>query len=371
MIYADYNATAPLLSEIRDFLIQSDIWGNASSVHAQGRRLRNALENARDYTASLLNIKSNRVCFVSGATESNNTILRGFQGRVIVSAIEHDSVLKAREDLLVCPVTSEGFVNLEVLEDLIKSNVDAPLLISIMAANNETGIIQPLEKVKNLCRQYGAYFHCDSVQALGRMPLDFEGIHFASLSLHKFGGLPGVGIMIVDPKVPLKPLLRGGGQEKFYRPGTENWLGILSVPPALELALAEDWENTEQLRNNFEKKISAMGAKIIGQGVMRLPNTTCVAMPGVTQENQVMAFDLEGIAISAGSACSSGKVRPSHVLKAMGFVESESKTFVRFSFGPHLTELESEKVAQVWHAIFERVHQNKYESTKPLRKITL
>lgn len=334
-LYLDYNATTPLCPEAKQAMQQGmEVVGNASSVHRFGRHVRQKIEQARCDVADFFKTRASGVIFTSGATEANHLALCGFQGRVVVSAIEHDSVDQARQDRVVCPVDPRGILNLAALETLLQEDRE-PTMVSVMAANNETGIIQPLDQVVGLAKQYGAFVHCDAVQAVGRVPFGWEGIDLISLSAHKLGGPQGVGALVMRAEVPLAAQLRGGGQERFLRSGTENFLGILGFAAALNEARAQDWSSVERLRDKLEARLKDQYSDVIfpAHEAPRLPNTTVVAMKGIKSATQVMNFDLAGIAVSAGSACSSGKVKPSRVLKAMGVPEDLADCSIRVSLG--------------------------------------
>lgn len=360
MIYADYNASAPLRPAVKAAMAHHlDLClGNPSSVHAYGRKARALIENARRTLAAALGLPDDyAIVFTSGATEGNNTILRGFKGNVLVCAIEHPSVLDVRTDAQRIPAERTGIVNLCALEDLLKQS-QGPTLVSVMAANNETGIIQPMAAIAALCQKYKAFYHCDAVQALGRIPLDCTLFDAMTFSGHKIGAPAGVGFMVVKKSFPYTPYTRGGGQEQSLRAGTENIFGILALATALEEALREQWDNTENLRSAIEARIySVCPSALLATGnIDRLPNTAMIHMPGVSAELQVIHFDMAGIALSAGAACSSGKVKTSHVLRAMGYGHEEASCAVRMSLTPTVTQQEADKIASTWIELFNRRH---------------
>ncbi len=314
-----------------------ELGGNASSVHGLGRKARAAVEEARERVAAMVKIKPAHVFFTGGGTEANNWAVRGWQGQVLASAIEHDSVLASVPGPYI-PVTGDGIVNLEALEQMLAASA-APALVSVMLVNNETGVIQPIREVADIARRHRATVHCDAVQAAGKIPLDFYdlGVDMLSLSAHKFGGPQGVGALVLADKIPLEPLLRGGGQEKRRRAGTENVAGIVGFGTAAAL-VPEELARQGQLRawrDALEEGIRnyAPDAIIAGGKAERVANTACVIMPGMKGETQVMGFDLAGLAVSSGSACSSGKVASSHVLKAMGYDIMQSGSAMRLSLG--------------------------------------
>jgi len=335
-IYLDYNATAPLCESAKQAIQEGMRWvGNASSVHQFGRCVRQKIEDVRTELADFFSVKAANVIFTSGATEANHLALCGFEGRVVVSAIEHDSVDQARSDKDVCPVDHNGMIDLDALEKWLKAQ-NGPCLVSMMAANNETGVIQPLNHVVDLAKRYGALVHCDAVQAVGRIALTWEGIDLISLSAHKLGGPQGVGALVMRNDISLQAQLRGGGQERSMRSGTENFLGIMGFGAALKTSQVSSWEKAGFLRDELESRLEAActHVKFLARKVPRLPNTTVIVMEGVTSATQVMNFDLKGIAISAGAACSSGKVKSSRVLTAMGIPQAMADCSIRVSFGP-------------------------------------
>ena len=329
--YLDYNATARVRPEVAMAVASAlESFGNPSSVHDAGRQAKARIETAREHVAELVGTQPRAVVFTSGGTEANNIALCGTaaQGRrLVVSAIEHDSILKILQKFpdrgALVPVNRDGVVDVGALVDLLAQSTE-PVLISVMLANNETGVIQPIAEVVEAARDHGALVHCDSVQGPGKIPVNFDdmGVDLMSLSAHKFGGPQGVGALVVREGAEPRNLLHGGKQERGHRPGTENVPGIAGFGAAAELALSNEHEamRIEALRNRMEKEIPALSAEahVVGSKVPRLPNTSCIVMPGVPAETQVMSLDLSGVAVSAGSACSSGKVSRSHVLEAMG-----------------------------------------------------
>lgn len=357
-LYLDYNATAPLCGEAKQAMLEAmPLVGNGSSVHQFGRQVRHKIEQARQEVADFFKTSSSSVIFTSGATEANHLALCGFEGHIIVSAVEHDSVDQARLDRLVCPVDARGILDLTALEALLKKG-NAPVLVSVMAANNETGVIQPLDQVVGLAKQYGAFVHCDAVQAIGRLPFSWEGIDLISLSAHKLGGPQGVGALVMQTDIPVKSQLRGGGQERSFRSGTENFLGIVGFAAALKVVKDQDWVAVEQVRDTLETRLKALcpDALFLVQGAPRLPNTAALVMKGVKSATQVMNFDLAGIAVSAGAACASGKVKPSKVLKAMGVPGELADCSIRVSLGPTSQMDVIDRFLEVWMDIYERAH---------------
>jgi len=355
-VYLDYNASAPLCSEAQQAMIAAmDITGNPSSVHASGRAARKIVDHARRTIADLLGGDPERVIFTSGGTEANNLALNGLEDvTVFTSAVEHPSVIEARSDAKRIPVDGDGVIDLTALEAMLKdaSQKGEKVLVSVMLANNETGVIQPVAKVALLAREYGAKVHCDAVQALGRIPLDMGRllVDMVSVSAHKIGGPKGIGALAIAPGVMLVPQIRGGGQEKYRRGGTENVLGIAGFAAAAQRAEAGMAKMTEiaAKRDRLEMQLASEAPELViaGKGTERLVNTSCLILPGMPGETQVMALDLGGVAISSGSACSSGKVRESHVLKEMGV--SDTGSAIRVSLGLETTDEDIDTFVRVW-----------------------
>ncbi len=353
-IYLDYNATRPLRYSARQELVQGfELCGNPSAVHSSGNAIRRLIENSREAIAHALKIESRRIIFTSGATESNNIVLKNFKGRVIMSAIEHSSVYKVRDDAIICRVTNSGVIDLNHLEELLRET-DEPTLVSVIAAHNETGVIQPMEKIKELTEKFSVFLHTDATQALGRTHLNWNSFDFISFSGHKIGATTGIGILVINPNIPLLPLMNGGGQERSYRPGTANLLGILSLKAVIQEALDEDWSDAKKLRNYLEAQILEISplSIIFGRSEDRLPNTSLLTMPNVTSATQVMSFDLNNICVSAGSACSSGTVKTSHTLKGMGYSDTVTNSGLRISLSPDTTKIEVDQFINVWKKIY-------------------
>jgi cysteine desulfurase len=359
--YLDWNATAPLRPEAIDAMTDAlGRCGNPSSVHRFGREARRALERARAQVAALAGASAASVVFTSGGTEANQLAVRGVRDRpVLVSAIEHDSVRRAVPDAQVIPVSGSGLVDLAALAHLL-DEVARPALVSIMLANNETGVIQPIAEAARLAHARGALVHCDAVQGAGKLPLDISalGIDLLTLSAHKLGGPPGVGALLVSADVPLVALQTGGGQERGRRAGTENLPGIAGFGAAAETAAARlaDWSAVARLRDVAEARLKAIApeAVVYGADTQRLPNTLAISMPGVAAATQVMALDLAGVMVSAGAACSSGKVKRSHVLDAMGVAPAEAECAIRVSLGWSTSEADIDQLVDAWGALYAR-----------------
>jgi len=337
--YLDYNATAPIRPAVIAAMAEAMATvGNPSSVHGFGRAARAQLESAREQVAELVGARADQVVFTSGGTEANNLAVAGAgRPRVLASAVEHDSVLKAGV-VEAIPVRSDGIVDLGALDEILRHD-GPPALVSIMLANNETGVVQPVGDAVRRAHAQGALVHCDAVQATGKIAVDFAslGVDLMSLSAHKFGGPPGVGALVVGDDVAVQAVQRGGGQERGRRAGTENLPAIVGFGVAAEAARS-DLQAAGKLaawRDAMEARISAVApaAIVFGREAPRLPNTSCIALPGLSSELQVMALDLAGVAVSAGSACSSGKLQPSHVLRAMGADPGTAASAIRVSLG--------------------------------------
>ncbi len=358
-VYLDYNATAPMKPAVIAAVVEAmGRLGNASSVHRFGRLARRAVEEARERVAALVGARPEQVVFTSSGTEANNLALHG-HGRVIVSAIEHDSVLRAAPHAEILPVGADGVVDLEALARLL-SRDGKPALVSVLLANNETGVIQPVAEVARLARSHDCLVHCDAVQAAGKIPVDLGslGVHLMSLSAHKIAGPQGAGALVVADGVEVEPMLRGGGQERSRRAGTEGVAALAGFGVAAELA-REGLGNTAsltRLRDDLERRVLdlAPGVNIFGAEAPRVANTSCFTMPGVASETQVMALDLAGVAVSAGAACSSGKVQPSHVLRAMGASEAEAGGAIRVSLGWRTSAADIDRFVEAWGGLFAR-----------------
>lgn len=357
--YLDHNATTPLVPEAMVAMRGAmERCGNPSSVHSAGRHARRLVEDAREQVARVVGADPADVVFTSGGTEANVMALAGCgRSRVLVSAVEHPSVIRAIDAPEVVPVDTHGVVRLDALEAMLAASGE-PALVSVMLANNETGVLQPVAQVSALARAYGAWVHCDAVQAPGRIVIDVRalGVHLLSLSAHKLGGPAGIGALVVSPDVTLRPLSRGGGQERGRRAGTENVIGIAGFGAAAQTSLSARPDRIARLRDGLDRDLRARcpEATIFGGDVPRLPNTTCVAMPGVDSEVQVIAFDLEGVGVSAGAACSSGKVSRSAVLQAMGVGEDIARTAIRVSLGWTTDEADVDRFLAVWTGIYQR-----------------
>jgi cysteine desulfurase len=369
-VYLDWNATAPLRSEARAAMAAAfELSGNPSSIHFEGRAARKLVEDARQQVAAALGVEARNVVFTSGGTEANVLALQpglktagGARAwRLVVSAIEHVSVLSggqfsSGDQIEFAPVTPDGVVDLDRLRAMLSGQ--PPALVSVMLANNETGVIQPIGDVADVVHEAGGLLHVDAVQALGKIPIDIAklGADLVSVSAHKLGGPKGVGALALAGDLQnFAPLLRGGGQERNRRAGTENVAGIAGFGAALAAALPAlgiEMNRLTHLRNRLEAGLAAHNdVTIFETSAARLPNTTLFAAPGVRAETAVIAFDLEGIAVSSGSACSSGKVTPSHVLKAMQVRSELVQGAIRLSTGYLTSEADIERCLEAWRKL--------------------
>jgi cysteine desulfurase len=347
--YLDYNATAPLRPEVREAMTEAlAVYGNPSSVHAEGRASRALIEEARAKVAALVAARPEDVIFTSGGTEANALALAAQPGgawHCYVSSVEHPSVLAGGrfypETTTRISVTRDGLINLEILASELKKHHLGGWrpFVSLMAANNETGAIQPVAEASEIVHSAGGLIHTDAVQAAGRIKLDIGalGVDMLSLSAHKIGGPKGVGALVLGNGAAVEALIKGGGQERRRRAGTENVAGIVGFGIAAELARADLGKAREiaRLRDALEKETLAIApdALVLSAKVERLPNTSCIAVPGVKAETLVIGLDLAGVAVSSGAACSSGKVEASHVLSAMGVPEEVAQGAIRVSLG--------------------------------------
>ncbi len=352
--YLDYNATAPIRPAVIDGLVEAARnHGNASSVHAPGRAARSRMEIARRQVAALVGRDPAEVIFTAGGTEADALAVSGLgRARVVVSAIEHDAVLAAAPQAERIPVTVDGVVDLAALEAVLSAG--APGLLCVMWANNETGAVQPVAEIARLAHAGGWLLHVDAVQGAGRLdPAELADVDSLALSAHKLGGPPGIGALIVREGLALTPLIAGGGQEKGRRSGTENDLGIAGFGIAAGIAAetrAAEMDRLAALRDRLEAGVleAAPEARILAGAAPRIANTTSIALPGVAAETQVMALDLARVAVSAGSACSSGKVKRSHVLDAMAPGDPVAGEAIRISLGWASTEDDVDRFLAAW-----------------------
>ncbi len=356
-IYLDNNATTPALPGVLETMRPyfGERFGNASSIHSYGQETRAAVENARESVAALLGCRPSEIVFTSGGTEADNLAIAGLAGdgdHILTSTIEHHAVLHACKhleeigcEITYVPVDNRGLIDPDDVRRALRPNTK---LISVMMANNETGVLQPVEELGKIAAEAGVIFHTDAVQAAGKVPIDVQriGCHALSISGHKMHAPQGVGALYVRKGTKLQPLFYGGRHERSRRAGTENVPGIVGLGKAAELALesfsrAEN-QNMIALRDRLEQGILAQveDAGVNGGGAPRVPNTTNIYFDHIDGESMVIALDLRGLALSTGAACSSGAIEPSHVLIAMGLTHGRAKSSIRFSLGKQNTEEE-------------------------------
>lgn len=335
-VYLDYNATAPIKPKVIDAMAEAmAAVGNPSSVHGPGRNARRMITKARGQVAALVGASPDAVIFTSGGTEANNQALAS--APPLVSSIEHPSVLALADADQTVPVNTDGIIDTQTLQHSLDKY--RPAAFAAMLANNETGVVQPVRALADIAQTAGVRLHVDAVQAAGKIVVDFPelGADTLSLSAHKLGGPQGVGALVLREGAELAALLRGGAQERRFRAGTENVAGIVGfgVAAALTLEDAEFERRVGALRDRLEAGVMTLApdAWIVGVRAPRLPNTTCLVLPGISHDTQLIHFDLAGIAVSAGSACSSGKVGPSPVLAAMGVPVDAAACAIRISLG--------------------------------------
>ena len=366
--YFDWNATAPLREEARAAMGAALAFtGNASSVHAEGRAVRRLIEKAREQVAQLLCADAKNVIFTSGATEANMLALTPMleiagrkepRDRLFVSAIEHPSVRAggrfSRESIDTLPVTGNGVVDLAALSLAVKKA--ARPLVSVMLANNETGVVQPIAQIAEIVHAASGVLHVDAVQGTGKIDCDIAalGADLVSVSSHKLGGPQGAGALVRRGDIHVgEPLMKGGGQERGQRAGTENVAAIVGFGAAAAAATRTDTERVAAMRDRLEQGLRRVtpDVQIFGDRETRLPNTTLFAVPGVKAETAIIAFDLNGIAVSSGSACSSGKVQPSDVLAAMGIDAALARGAIRASIGNSTTEADFDRFLETWNTV--------------------
>jgi cysteine desulfurase len=380
-VYLDWNATTPLRREAREAMAAAwEIQGNPSSVHAEGRQARRLVEDARASISGAVGAQPGNVVFTSGGTEANVLALtpglRRGAGlpvkRLLVSAIEHASVLAGgrfpAEAIGSIGVTRSGLLDLDGLRAALEGG--SPALVSIMLANNETGAVQPVKETGEIVHAAGGLLHVDAIQAFGKISFDINAINadLVTVSAHKIGGPKGVGALILaEGLLGFEALLRGGGQERGHRAGTENVAGIAGFGAAAKAAmdaLEPDAVRVESLRNRLENGLrQTQDALVFSEDAPRLPNTTLFTVPGVKAETAVIGFDLAGIAVSSGSACSSGKVQPSHVLQAMGFGPELAQGAVRLSLGWSTSDADIDRCLEAWRKLAGTLLRGKRRNT--------
>jgi cysteine desulfurase len=379
--YLDHNATSPLRPEVADVMLRAfQLPGNASSVHAEGRAARAEIERAREQVAHLVGAKAKNVIFTSGGTEAANLALSpGFRRlgqpgctRLLLGAAEHPCVLNGHrfpsDAVVIIPVDSNGILDLTWLEARLQKAGDERVLVSVQLANNETGVLQPAAEAARLVHEHGGLIHTDAVQAAGKIPVSMAelGVDVLTLSAHKIGGPKGIGAVILasDQFEITERLIRGGGQEKGFRAGTENVAAIAGFGAAAEIALTvlgQEADRVQALRDEAETELRriAPDAVVVGAQAERLPNTFAFAIPGLKAETALIAFDLAGVALSSGSACSSGKVKRSHVLDAMGVEPALAEGVLRVSLGWSTTKEDVIRFAEACERVIGTLYKRK------------
>lgn len=370
--YLDYNATTPVRPEVIDAVARAmAMIGNSSSVHAEGRGVRAIVEEAREKLRALVNAPVNGVILTGGGTEAihyalNGTVRNGAVKRIFVSAIEHAAApanaAEAGVPVETFPVTKSGVADLQWLKDRLKDydvKRDGGFLVCLMFANNETGVIQPVREAAEIVHDKGGLLFVDAAQAVGKVPVNFvmSGADLMAVTAHKFGGPIGVGALIAAPNLPLHPVMRGGGHESNRRAGTHNVPAIAGLGVAADLApdsIAKA-PKIAAMRDRMQQSAEEAGAVVWGKSEARLPGTLSMSAPGFTSQTQLMAMDLAGIAISSGSACSSGKTKPSHVLSAMGACDDLASCGVRVSLGWNSTDDDVAAFCREWPEAYKRV----------------
>lgn len=358
MTYLDANATEPLRPEARAAVISAlDVTGNPSSVHASGRGVRKIIEDAREAIAARFGARPADIVFVSGGTEANALAVHGMGAgrRLIIGATEHDAIRAAAPGARTLPVDRRGVADLDALEMFLSGG--EPALVCLMLANNETGVIHPIAEAAAVCRRHGALLHVDAVQAAGRLDvtLGSTGAHSLAVSSHKLGGPSGAGALLLAHGAPhLNPMIAGGGQERGRRGGTQAAALIAGFAAAARVATPDCSAGLAFFRDAIEAHSRACGAVVCGEGAARLPNTACLALPGIRADAQVMALDLADVRVSAGAACSSGKVSASHVLEAMGLGALAGQA-IRVSLPWNATWTDVDHFAVAYHAMAGRM----------------
>ena len=362
-IYAAHNATTPLAPAVLDAMLPylREHYGNASSVHIFGRECRAAIDDARVRIANLLGAQEGEIVFTGGGTEADNTVLFGVRpGHIITSSIEHHAVLNAcqrRNDVTYLPASRDCLVDPDDLRKAIRKDT---VLVSIMSANNETGTIQPVKELAGICRERGVPFHTAAIQAFGKLPVKVSDVDLLSISAHKFYGPKGVGALYIRRGTKIEPLLFGGSHENDRRAGTENVAGIVGLAKAAELATAKMGEEQCRLFGLCEKLAAGIaermtGAHRNGHATQRIGNTINFSFEGCEEEGLLLGLDLEGVAVSSGSACAVGSLEPSHVLKAMGLPHELARSAVRFSFGAGNTREDVGEILDALVRVVERL----------------
>ncbi|AHX04507.1 aminotransferase class V-fold PLP-dependent enzyme [Ehrlichia japonica] len=362
-IYADYNSMStisPMVKNQLDNLSSLNIY-NPSSTHKLGQNTKSIIEKTREIAINQLNATNYDVIFTSSGTEANNLVINSTAGyKHLISSIEHLSIMNCATNAELIPVNSNGIVCLDTLSDILRKFKDEKVLVSIMTANNETGVIQPIKEIVEISHKFGAIVHTDAIQACGKIHIDIEdlGVDLLTVSSHKLGSIAGTGILFFNSKkIKIKPIILGGHQEKGLRAGTENVISIYLL--SISLSNLEDsvkkMSTIEKLRDKLEREILNLvpEAQIFGKNARRLPNTTCISMPNVNSEIQIISFDIDNIAVGSGSACSSGALERSHVLAAMGVDDNIAKNSIRISLSHDATDTQVTKIVNCWYKIYQ------------------
>lgn len=357
--YLDYNSTAPLHSLAKQEMLKAmDIIGNPSSSHKMGLQARMVVDNARYSLSSLFNIRQEQVIFTSGGSESNNMILKSTKGKILTSVLEHPSIAEVAKNSDKIKLNEDFSIDLNDLEEKLQTGKYS--LVSLAYVNSETGVIQNIKAAANLCKKYKCLIHTDATQAWGKLSVDFDdlGVNLMTLSAHKIGLAKGVGIIITDGKAGLNALIEGGGQERGRRSGTENVQALASLVVVEDVLdeLNSSHKQIKTLRKNLELEIKKLNSNaiIVGENTNRVNNTSYIISPNIESQTQVINADMAGVCISAGSACSSGKVKISSVISALGFTDDLASCGARVSIGKDTTEQDIEKFLQAYKQLLER-----------------
>lgn len=360
--YLDYNATAPTLPAVADRVHEWMLFpSNASSMHRYGQHAKKLMTRSRQALASYIDCPPEYIIFTGGGTESNNMVLKGYDWDcVIISAIEHDSVYKSHENPLLVPVDKNGILDLKALKSELEKASGKPL-VSIIYANNETGVIQPIQEIADIVHHYGGLLHIDAAQALGKIPFSFKETKadLATLCFHKIGGPVGIGALVIKETVPLRALLNGGGQERNRRSGTENIPALVGVEETLNATCFGTFDKLQKMHQDLEKAMADLlkgygeTPYIFSKDAERLPNITTVALPGLENVTQVINLDLAGFAVSMGSACSSGRVKKiSRPLKSICQDDILAQSSIRISTGWNTKEKDLENFFNAWKNLY-------------------
>jgi cysteine desulfurase len=361
--YLDHNATSPLRPAARAaMLVALDLAGNASSIHAEGRKARALIEAAREQIGFALGVRPQMIIFTASGTEANNLAVKGAPvERLLISAVEHPSLIEAARargcELELLPVDGSGRLRLDALAAALKRST-LPSLLSVMLVNNETGIVQPLREIVDLARSCNVLVHTDAVQALGKMPVNFAllGVDLMTVSAHKIGGPLGAGALILRDGIELRPHTHGGGQELRRRAGTENVPAIAGFAAAVAEGVTDSRPLLDRLESELEDVSSSI--QIFGRHMERAGNTSCFALAETSADTALISLDLDGVSVSSGSACSSGKVGRSHVLAAMGIEPELAKSALRVSLGWNSTPADVDRFIAAWRRMIDRTNRH-------------